>query len=359
MPAAARFVAVLKSCLFSLVLAFAVLAPSGASADDRSHHDRLIDRIVVFGDSLSDSGNAFALLGGDFVAPPDYGMAGTDPVTGIPDVIALIPAFPYKTEHFSNGRRTWIEVLADAAGLGSSAKPAVLGVLLGQDDGKASNYAVGGARAAPVGSLHLGEQVGLFLLDAGGRGPSSALYVIEIGGNDIRDALVAADPFAVIGQAVNAIEQSIVALHGAGARKFLVWNVPDLGRSPALQRLNEVAVPGIAGFATFLSGVYNATLGARLQVLAGLEDIDIVPFDVFENLHAIQENPRRFGLDDATTACIEPDVPTFGFPSSPPFRCAPQDRHFFWDGIHPTRAGHRIIAELVAKELGAELVLDD
>jgi outer membrane lipase/esterase len=44
-------------------------------------------------------------------------------------------------------------------------------------------------------------------------------------------------------------------------------------------------------------------------------------------------------------------VPQFGFPSSPPFRCAQPDRWFFWDGIHPTRAGHAIIAILAGKTL--------
>jgi hypothetical protein len=70
MSVAARFVAVVKSWLFSIILAFALFAPPSAFAADRFHHHRLIDRIVVFGDSLSDTGNAFALSGGQFVAPP-------------------------------------------------------------------------------------------------------------------------------------------------------------------------------------------------------------------------------------------------------------------------------------------------
>jgi phospholipase/lecithinase/hemolysin len=191
-PVSARFVAVFKSWLFSIVVAFAVLAPSGASADERFHHHQFIKSIVVFGDSLSDSGNVFALNGGQFVAPPTYGMDGVDPVTNIPDVIPLIPGAPYTTGRFSNARRTWIEILADAVGLGSSVKPAVPGALFGEDDGRASNYAVGGARAAPMGELHLSEQVGLFLADIRGRARPNALYVIEFGGNDIRDAVAAA-----------------------------------------------------------------------------------------------------------------------------------------------------------------------
>ena len=367
MPAAARVAAVFKSWFFSIVLALVVLAPSGVSARDGFHQHRIIDRIVVFGASLSDSGNAFALLGGVTVGPPDYGMAGVDPVTGIPDVIPLIPSFPYKSERLTNSRRTWIEMLADAVGLGRSVEPA----FAVSPHRRASNYAVAGARANAVGEApHLSQQVGFFFA-TGDLALSKALVVIEIGGNDIRDAfaavLLSGDPMAgipVVQAAADSVKANIELLYGAGARKFLVWNAPDLGRTPALQRLNalvpELGAIRIAELATFYSVAYNLALGAHLQDLAGnLDGIDIVPFNVFDKLHEIQENPRRFGLRNATDACIRPDVPQFGFPSSPPFRCKHPEDHFFHDGIHPSRAGHRIIAILAAKELLTELVLDD
>jgi len=108
-----------------------------------------------------------------------------------------------------------------------------------------------------------------------------------------------------------------------------------------------------------LSAGYNAGLGAVLQGLGGLPGIEIVPFDTFGSLEAIVANPGRFGLRDATTACIQPNVPQFGFPSVSPFRCAEPDRHLFWDGIHPTRAGHAIIAFLVGKALVVHALEDD
>jgi phospholipase/lecithinase/hemolysin len=362
MSAAARFVAVVKSGLFSIVLAFAAFAPDGASATDRFHHHRFIDRIVVFGDSLSDTGNAFALSGGQFVAPPDYGMGGE--TQGIPDVIPLIPAFPYKTERFSNGR-TWIELLASAAGLASSVKPAVPGVSPGSTDGRASNYAVGGATAADIGvsQVPLGAQVDLFLSDVGGLAPPDALYVIAIGGNDIRIAL-ALGP-GVLHLALASVGENIAKLYQRGARKFLIWNAPNAGRTPAIQRLDPLVCPPaplgcLINAATEASEGYNLGLVLVLQQAAALlPEIEIVPFNTFEGLEAIVADPRRFGLRDATTACIQPHVPIFGVFSQPPFRCQHPEHNFFWDGIHPTRAGHRIIADLVAKQLRAELVLDD
>ena len=69
--------------------------------------------IVVFGTSLSDSGNAFALRGGTNT-PPDYLV---DPL--------LVPSVPYARggHHFSNGA-TWIEQFARSVGLAGSVRPA-------------------------------------------------------------------------------------------------------------------------------------------------------------------------------------------------------------------------------------------
>ena len=343
-----------KSWLVSILLAFVVFAP-GLAAADGLH--RPFDRIVVFGDSLSDPGNAFALNGGQTVSPPDYGMSGVG-ANGIPDVISLVPSAPYSSHRFSNGR-TWIEDFAAAVGLPNNARPAVAGALFGEDDGRASNYAVGGATAADIGAsqFSLSVQVNLFLSDVGGRAPADALYVVEIGGNDIRAALVAGP--GVINLALTSVAQNIQKLYGAGARHFLVWSAPDIGRTPALQRLNTFVAPGIAAGATALSAGYNLNLQGVLQGLgAALPGITIVPFDAFGLLADVQGNPGKFGLIDATQACIQPDVPAFGFPSSPPFRCAQQDRFFFWDGIHPTRAGHAIIAIEVGKTLIAAVLQD-
>jgi phospholipase/lecithinase/hemolysin len=346
-----------RSWLLSIVLALALLAPERAAADDRLARHRPFDRIVVFGDSLSDPGNVFALNGGQTVAPPDYGMGGVDS-QGIPEVIALIPEAPYTSRHFSNGV-TWIELLAGVIGLGSNARPAVPGALFGTDDGRASNYAVGGATAANLGvsQFPLGTQVDLFLSDVRGSAPSNALYVIAIGGNDIRAAL-ALGP-GVLNMALASVGENIARLHQAGARKFLIWNAPNLGRTPAIQRLDPfvcaavVAPAGcLIGSAAQASAGYNAGLDAVLQQVGALPDIGIVQFDLFGSLEAIVANPGRFGLKDATTACIQPNVP-------PLFRCAQPDRHLFWDGIHPTRAGHAILAFLVGKTLVTAILHDD
>ena len=74
------------------------------------------EKLVVFGTSLSDSGNAFALVGGTNT-PPDY----------LNDAL-LIPTAPYTRggHHFTNGP-TWIEQLARTLKAGVNAEPAAFG----------------------------------------------------------------------------------------------------------------------------------------------------------------------------------------------------------------------------------------
>ena len=327
-----------KLWLVSILLGLVAFAPGWAAADG---FRRPFDRIVVFGDSLSDPGNAFALTG-EHLTPPSYGMTTPE------DLLTLIPDFPYARggNHFSNGP-TWIEDLGRAIGLAASVRPA-----FAAGHGNATNYAVGGARARPVGAFHLAVQVDAFLADVRGRASSESLHVIEFGGNDVRDALALGGDPTVIAAAIGSIAAHIQILYSAGARKFLVWNSPNIAVTPAVRAI-AAANPGVPvlAAATGLSVGFKENLDIALAGLrAALPGIEIVRFDAFTEINRIVANPAAFGLSDVTTACIKPNVP--------PFQCRNPDRHLFWDGIHPTRAGHAITALLVGKTLLVELLGD-
>jgi phospholipase/lecithinase/hemolysin len=316
-PIARRFILLNRSLLIA-VLPLVVAVPRAASAQDGPSH------IVVFGASLSDSGNAFALRGGSNTAP-DYSV---DPL--------LVPGRPYSRggHHFSNGA-TWIEQWALAQGLEWSVRPAFQSSAAG-----ATNYAVGGARAYDDGiNLNLSMQVATFLEESGGVAPSTALYTIEMGGNDIRDALVVfsggGNGGPVIQAALTSIAGEVLALYEAGARHFLIWSAPNVGLTPAIRGLDAV-LPGAAQLATGLTLAYNQGLENVLGQLSGLPDIRIDRLDAYRLLNDIVGNPSGFGLTNATTACITPNVA--------PFFCQAPDTFLFWDGIHPTHAAHALIA---------------
>jgi phospholipase/lecithinase/hemolysin len=321
-----------------IVLATLTLAAPALFALQRAPYSG----VVAFGTSLTDSGNAFALVGGTST-PPDYGL---NPF--------LVPSAPYARggHHFTNGA-TWVEQLARALRVPGSAQPAYR-----SESRVASNYAVGAARACDTmnpETLDLAEQVNQFLTDVGGVAPSDALYAIEIGVNDVRDAIFAARAVLLAGGSMDQAEQAalpallcaqqaiqtqIATLYQAGARNFLVWTVPDAGLTPAIRSLGPLA--------TQLAGLLAATFNTEmlLPTVQGLEltlGIDIDVLDAFTLLHQIDAAPASFGLTNTTSACV--------MPNDEPYFCQAADEYLFWDGIHPTRAAHAIVAQEAARVL--------
>lgn len=307
-----------------------------------SAQEKQFDRIVVFGSSLSDSGNAFVLLSN----PQTYGFdescnLGTPANTPPYDKLDyfLIPDGTYAKggHHVSNGA-TWIEQFARGRGLSGNAKPA-----LGNEGIKASNYAVGGARAVedyPC-RFNLSNQLAAYQQDSLTI-TEKTLFVIEIGGNDIRDALAEQDP-SIIGDALHNIANAIGTLYSQGARKFLLVNVPALGKTPAVKMIDAM-MPGAAQAANDLTQGFNDGLEqGRGYLNTTLPGIDIRMLDLYTLLNEIIVNPENFGISNTEDACITPNIA--------PFTCKNPDSYLFWDGIHPTKIVHDIMAQKAAEVL--------
>ena len=301
-------------CLRKLVAA-ALLAGAASTAS-------AVDRLVIFGDSLSDTGNAAALVG----------INGAQVVTGN----SYIPGQPYASGQFTNGD-VWAKTFANALGLGSFAQP-----WLTSPGG--SNYAFGGARVATDGvdqPPSLSTQVGQFLGNSGVM--PNTLFVLEGGGNDARDALQAAaaaggDPAttaAVITFAATTYAQKIGDLvdqlqAAPGAQEIVVWNVPNLALAPAV----TIQGPGAIFLADLVVQAMNAALAARLA-----SESDLLLFDVFGVQNSFTANAASLGLANVTDACGA--VPN----------CDPST-YLFWDGIHPTSAGHALLAQAMLDQTG-------
>lgn len=317
----------IQAWLLAGLLALALAIPQFASAQGS------FKRIVVFGTSLSDPGNAFVLYGGTNT-PPNY---------QVDDFLVPPPAAPYAKggHHFSNGA-TWVEQFARALRLAPNAQAALRGSGTG-----ASNYAVGGARARaddPDHNFNLARQIQAFLSANSGVAPSEALYIIEMGGNDFKDALFNPGDATILPQAIGSIIDGILTLYGAraadgsgGATKFVVWNVPNIGITPALH--SPLLPPGTAeNVSLFSQFVLNPQFNAALASLGGLPGIQIERYDVNLTLARVLDPASGVGITNTTAACIKRD---------PPFECQHPDQYLFWDGIHPTTAAHAIIAQEV------------
>src|SRR5262249_59298210 len=108
-----------------------------------------------------------------------------------------------------------------------------------------------GARAFNPGQGDLTDQVAGFLARPGGGGvaPSDALYVVWIGGNDIRIAGQsgnAATANTLVTNAVNAIAADVQTLINKGARTIVVPNAGDVGAIPEFAEQRPAAQAQLA-----------------------------------------------------------------------------------------------------------------
>lgn len=282
------------------------------------HAQPVYSELVIFGDSLSDPGNAFVLTGEASIPPYDF-----------------IPDAPYARggHHFTNGE-TWIEMLAKA--LHRNTGPAF------RTHKAFANYAIGGARARNAGPVNLTTEVGLYLSSTGYQVDSDALFTVFIGGNDLRDAIeaLALDPTGIISiqiidEAVTAIYDNMFTLASLGAANFLVVNGPDLSLVPAVL----IQDPTVQGAAKFLSNYFNEELNAKLTTLNGIFPVTTKTLNIFVLFNTVVATPEAFGFENVNQSCITPGVVRRA-------ACIKPDNYLFWDGIHPSRAGHQVIADM-------------
>ena len=267
--------------------------------------------MVVFGDSLSDSGNAAIAVGSN----PAQVITGN----------TYIPSQPYASGTFSNGP-VWASDVA-----------AALGVPLHPSFAGGTNFAVGGATTGGSSPTSLLAQANQYLTLTGGVASSTGLYVVEGGGNDGFAALSAiasgGNPATIIAATAASfasnIDTIVSELKGGGAGQITVWNTPNLGLTPAIMANG----PGASFLGTSLATQMNLVLAAAL---AG--DTGVSIFDIYGLGTSIAANPAAFGLVNVTDAC--------GAPSN---HCDPATAEF-WDGIHPTATAHALIADTFLAE---------
>lgn len=309
----------LKRLLRDLLVLACLVVPVGVQAG--------YSQLFLFGDSLSDTGNN-AFVFDNVLGPTIPVPAGTlRTPTPTPDD-RFIAQYPYATDRYSNGP-VWAEVFAQRYGHGIGAVASNLG---------GTNYAYGGARAGdpsdPAFPATLTRQVATFLAQHP-QAPADALYVVAGGGNDARDLIAKAgqvlaaggDPTALIAAGASTYATYIDAMVGkleqAGAKRIVVWDTPNAGLAPAILA-NSAGALGTA-----VADAMNAYLW---QALSDDLALGVSVFDSYGFVTSVAANPAAYGLVNATNACA----------ALTGVNC---DQYFFWDGIHPTAAGHRLLAE--------------
>ena len=263
-------------------------------------------RVVVFGDSLSDSGGNPA------------------------------PSPPYFEGRWSNGY-TYADGLAPRYGLGDTLQPSSIA--------GGTNYARAGARV--TGASGVVEQIASYLRDVQWNADKHTLYVVFIGGNDVRDGLFSAftdpsfNPAAFVDGRLAALAVTLNGLSVLGGRNIAVLGLPDLSKLPGLP-------PQAAPLATFMTVRFNAGLA---QIVRGLDEgrghgylVDVSAL-FGEILTDAAGGGARFGITNVTQPCL---VVSNGVVIA---QCANPDAYLFWDPIHPTARVHEILADYVVESV--------
>jgi uncharacterized protein YhjY with autotransporter beta-barrel domain/phospholipase/lecithinase/hemolysin len=273
-----------------------------------------IDRIVVFGDSYADTGNALRL-------------AGINPVT----------TQIYTTGRFSGGTN-YVDTLSN-----------ILQV-------PQYNFAIGGASTTGNGTLGLPGfpfEVQEFLSGGGTLGfpavdttlTRSDLVAISIGGNDSRyyqqggGTVAGASAAAATASASFQQNFDLVMQRGTPTISFLAGNaalLPEVATNPSAQAVRAA-----------YSSAYNSDVQ---QVLAGYADQGAIVhyLDLNAMLSQVQANPAAYGITNGLVCPIFPD-PTCVLTSN--------GYLFYGDALHLTSQGFAIVGQYVAAQLAAPLTL--
>lgn len=229
-------------------LAAAALVSATLAAAPVAAEPPTFGRLVVFGDSLSDNGNA-----GRFADGP-----------------------------------VWVEHMAERMGV--ELRPSRLG---------GTNYAVGGA-LTHGGTNSLREQADDFLAGRRRGGiDAKALYVVWGGGNDLLAAMFDPSPGRIPRAAASAIAKIVADLFKAGAKHVLVPNLPDVGMTPAVRTQSPV----VAAAARQLSLAFNEALERELSSLeAG--DARLYRLDVMALAERVLADPGTAGFVNLATPCF-------------------------------------------------------
>lgn len=224
------------------------------------------------------------------------------------------------------------------------------------------NYSQGGQRVSqpspltPVGAPQnpVSAQIDNLL-----RGPvdPGALYSVWVGANDIFVNLSAASAGQItvaqvqtnIGQAANDLLTQIGRLRNAGARYIMVFNLPDIGKTPAFLAQS----PDNQFSASLVTNLYNSILSNGLDRLG----FDVIPINTFALLNEIFANPGLYGFTNtntpACTSLVGGQLSALGCTPNT-LRAPNADETFvFSDGVHPTNAAHQVLSQYVVSVIEA------
>jgi phospholipase/lecithinase/hemolysin len=278
--------------------------------------------LYIFGDSYSDTGNAFNATGGTLAAPPNY------------------------NGRFSNGR-IWVDYLADS--LEISLKSSTECTL----NNHGINFSFGGATTgqdnlfpAVIPNLPelpgLQQQIHLFtnLLQQNQHSAQpNALYVIWAGAADYAPFVNGIPKYSDSNTSITNISTAVQALIEIGAKNILLINVIDIGKTPLASEVNHITN------AELVSQIINKHNQALQEIAYTFDDkINLILLDVKSIVDEAIAHPQKFGFTNTTQACSLVESSN-------------SDEYVFWYQVHLTSKVNQLIANTALEILHSQFKL--
>lgn len=246
---------------------------------------------------------------------------------------------------------------------------------LGSDFNHGANFAIAGAgtQASASYPLSLHVQVlqflqfksrSLELLNQGSKGMISeqgfqnALYMFDIGQNDLYGAFASLNFNESIKSTVAEIKNAIQTIYDSGGKNFWVHNTGPFGCLP--QRLSirkdDAKLDPYGCLVSLNDGAkeLNSRLSAICDELSSeLKNATVVYVDIYSIKYDLVANYSKYGFESPVMACCGYGGPPYNYNSSrgcgaPECQVCPVGSLYIsWDGVHYTEAANAIAASRI------------
>ncbi|KTD58287.1 lysophospholipase A [Legionella sainthelensi] len=331
-----------------------------------------VKSMVVFGDSLSDTGNTTHLLKSlrqeedpaflvapfktfvlnkmvefaeEYYVPQMVLDSGIAIVTEFFDnqlapyianlvskvkMVPVLPGKPYWNSRFSNGQ-VWNEYLAKMISIASDDEEVYLNRAFGGSWSATYDYQLtvwnlirhplGTIKNLIVGKLvppSLGLTVQAYLLEHPALSEETVFFVFS-GSNDYINVLFFEDNYntevmsTYVDNVLSSTGSAVMKLMKAGARRFVVMGLPHLGDTPRVVQTTDRDVLNNA------IDMHNERLQNRMQEWAKIyPNADFLYINMQEYMERALKNPENYGFTNTQDACIDVKLPMYdAFRTSP------------------------------------------
>jgi phospholipase/lecithinase/hemolysin len=193
------------------------------------------------------------------------------------------------------------------------------------------------------------------------EGFRNALYMIDIGQNDLADSfaknLSYAQVIRRIPSVIMEIKNAVQAIYDQGGRKFWIHNTGPLGCLPqklSLVQKKDLDPHGCLSSYNAAAVLFNEGLRHLCQEMrSGLKDATIVYVDIYAIKHDLIANSTKYGFSSPLMACCGYGGPPYNYNirvtcGQTGYQACNEGSQFIsWDGIHYTEAANTIIASKI------------